>query len=374
MVVPEFSIANTNLDRSQVNPYMNRPDIERPPDPAVNIQCGCMPSRNNYGTPRSLSLSPMDSSPPSEGDYAERTAASNNRMDIKMSNHVMDSSSAPMPQLLHVHNEAAPIASSQPDPSTLPAPPSALPYEANVPADPDLWDGHFGPVSLFGTNEFLQSDAHNISCSLICMAEFIRQRNISNCDGNQIPQINSFGDAVFDFILAIHEAEWDKLNISDRTTLRHKVQSQFMDSAPSNPNIGKKNPVEKTPPPIPLHLPCEQLEEVRKHMEQRKKNKNTANKSYVQASSLVADILKLRDAFPALPNRKIIEIHNASLNKPSPKGKKIQVTTKDPSRKQAIIPLLTQHAVTIMNNAGHHVGSINSHLKGLKSTLQAEFI
>jgi len=46
-------------------------------------------------------------------------------------------------------------------------------YEANVPADPNLWDSHFGPISLFGTNKFLQSDTCNILCSLLHMAEFV---------------------------------------------------------------------------------------------------------------------------------------------------------------------------------------------------------
>ena len=234
---------------------------------------------------------------------------------------------SPDNSLLHppVHNETASNAALQPDPSTLPITPSVLPYEANVPSDPNLWDGHFGPISLFSMNEFLQSDACNISCSLLCMAEFIRQRNISNCNSNKIPQIDSFGEATFKFILASHEAGWDRLNTLDKTPLRNKIKLQFVDTAPSNhcyQDTGK-NLVAKIPPPLPTCLPCKQLEEVEKHMEQRQKNKkNLTNKSYAQAISLVVDILKLRDAFPALPNKKIIELHNAVLSKPAQKGKK----------------------------------------------------
>jgi len=203
----------------------------------------------------------------------------------------------------------------------------------------------------------------------------IYQRNITNCDGNKIPQVDSFGEATFIFILAIHKARWDKLNMLDRTTLGCKIKSQFMESAPPSLNPGKRNLVKKIPSPIPTYLPCKQLEEVRKCMEQRKKSKNLANKSYAQASSPVADILKLRDVFPALPNKKIIEIHNTTLNKTIPKEKKgIQITTKGPSRKQAIVPILAQHVASIMNNAEQYIGLINSHLKGLKSTLRAEFI
>jgi len=317
----------------------------------------------------------MDSSPPSEVDYAERVAASNNKMEVETADPTTDYLCAHLPQDPHVYNEAAPIDPSQPASSTLPVPPSAIPYEANMPADPNLWDSHFRPISLFGTNEFLQSDARNVSCSLIHMAEFIRQRNITDHDGNKIPQIDSFGEAAFNFIIAIYEAGWDKLFMSDKNTLRRKIQLQFSDLAPRDQNTGKRNPVERIPPPISKRLPHKQVEEARKRLEQRKtKGKNSA-KSYAQASSPANDILKLRDAFLALPNKKIIEIHNVTLNGIQPIGKKkLSITTKGPSRKQAIVLLLSQHVNSIMNNAGLHVNSINGLLKGIKSTLRVEFI
>jgi len=81
------------------------------------------------------------------------------------------------------------------------------------------------------------------------------------------------------------------------------------------------------------------------------------------------DILKLRDIFPALPNKRIIKIHNEMLNKPIQKDKKIQYTTKGPSRKQAIVLLLAQHSNTIMNNASQYIEFIKNLLKSLKSTL-----
>ena len=66
------------------------------------------------------------------------------------------------------------------------------------------------------------------------MAEFIRQRNILDHNGNRISQIDLFGEAAYNFISAIHKAEWDKLNMSDNATLRKKIQAQFVDLAPSN--------------------------------------------------------------------------------------------------------------------------------------------
>jgi len=366
MEVSELNLVNTMFETSQ-NPYENQPNPERPPDTAVNIQQGRMPLRNNFNTPRSLSASTIDSSPPSEMDYAERVATLNNCMDVEMSNSPMDYTRNIVLQQMHSDNEVVPNASCQVNLSTLPVPLSNIPYKANAPADPNLWDGHFGTISLFGINKFLQSNTQNISCSLICMAEFVKQRNITNCNGNKITQIDSFSEAALTFIQAIHKAGWDKLNMVNKTSLRHNIKMQFAEAGPPNNNKGKRNLVKRNPPPIPPHLPQKQLEEVRNRLEQRKTNKKST-KSYVQALSLASDILKLRDAFLVLPNKKIIEIHKAMLNKEPSKGKKIQFTTKGPSRKQAIIPIPSQQADIIMSNAGFHVSSINSWLKGIKST------
>jgi len=142
-------------------------------------------------------------------------------------------------------NKVASNVALQSDLSTIPVMPSAISYKANVTVDPNLWDGHFSLVSLFGTNKFLQSDAHNISCSLICIAKFIRQRNISNHDSNRIPQIDIFGEAVFDFILALHKAGWDKLNTSNKNPFRNKVQVQFANHTLANHDTAK-NPIEKS--------------------------------------------------------------------------------------------------------------------------------
>jgi len=107
MVAPKFSVANPSLVNSQINPYMNLFNIERPSDTAVNIQHSCMPSWNSTRAPQSPSLSPMDSSSPSKGDYAERMVTISNRMDIEMSNPETTTSPTYMPQFLPVHNEAA---------------------------------------------------------------------------------------------------------------------------------------------------------------------------------------------------------------------------------------------------------------------------
>jgi len=89
--------------------------------------------------------------------------------------------------------------------------------------------------------------------------------------------------------------------------------------------------------------------------------------TYAQATNAAASILRIKEAFPALPNKKILEIHNAAFPKPDNKGRRIQHTTKGPSRKQAIVPTSDNIKDTIMGEANAHIFQINILLKSIKS-------
>jgi len=65
---------------------------------------------------------------------------------------------------------------------------------------------------------------------------------------------------------------------------------------------------------------------------------------------LATNILKIKEAFSVLPDKKIIEIHNVALTQLANKVKKVQYTTKELSRKQAIVPLLNKYIKIIINN------------------------
>ena len=135
--------------------------------------------------------------------------------------------------------------------------------------------------------------------------------------------------------------------------------------------------IRKTPPPIP---PCpfkEQMKSSKKCQKARlTKGKSSSNSpmSYAQAIYATASILKIKEVFPALPNKKILEIHDAVFPKPDNKGRRIQHTTKGPTRKQAIIPTSDNIKDIIMGEANTHIFQINMLLKSIKSTMRAEFI
>jgi len=83
--------------------------------------------------------------------------------------------------------------------------------------------------------------------------------------------------------------------------------------------------------------------------------KTTSTPSYAQVVNLSVNILRIKEAFPTFPNKKIIEIHNAAFSKPGHKGKKIESTTKGPSQKQVIVPVFTNLANTIIEEANDYV-------------------
>jgi len=106
------------------------------------------------------------------------------------------------------------------------------------------------------------------------------------------------------------------------------------------------------------------------------KGKNTLSSSlfYAQAINSAVSILKIKEAFPTLPNKKILKIHNIAFSKLDNKEQKIQSTTKDPSRKQAIVPAFNKLMDIIIGEANTHIFQINMLLRNIKSILRAKFI
>ena len=358
---------NPNIDNTKA----------RPDDTALNIRRGRLSSRASTESSPSSSPSLMDDSPPLECDYAECVAAQNMEVEVSHtsplpSNISLYDFSLPPPR---VSNEEAldPASNGDTNTSTEPSPPTVTPYSANVPADPSLWDGNFTATSLFGTNEFLHSDVRNMACSLQRMACFLKQRSLNGCNGNNIAQLELFGESAWDFISAIFESGWDQLYSSGVTSIRDNVKTHFGNIKNyGNNTLDNSTPKEainqKILPPIPPYPTKKQMEKSKIH------GKMAPTPSYAQAANSSVNILKIKEAFPALPNKKIIEIYNAAFSKPGHKDKKIQLTTKGPSQKQVIVPASTNLTNTIMEKANNHVFQINNLLKNIKLTLRAEFI
>ena len=265
--------------------------------------------------------------------------------------------------------------------------PVVIPYNENQPANPVLWDRDFSWVSIFGTKESFLQDATNIMASLKCAATYVRQTNLSKGDPNILPQLDLFGNAAWDFITAIYESNWDQLHIKNGISFRNKVAGQFnsgrkslMDKTPLKPQRQPtglaKASVLKIPPPIPPRLSPDALKKAR---EEKKKERSMGkakpvNKSFAQvAGNAPKNLLKLREAFPKLPAKKILEMNNVRWGK-TPNKPKIQITTKGPSRKNVLIPIDAPDRKNILNSANTHIGQINGLLRSYKSNMSIDCI
>jgi len=96
--------------------------------------------------------------------------------------------------------------------------------------------------------------------------------------------------------------------------------------------------------------------------------------TYAQASSgSIKEILKIKDNFPNLPSKKIEDIHKAinGIGKPKPC---INMTTKDPSYKQIIVPIGSENISKFMASSGDHIANLNHTLKSIKSDIIINFI
>jgi len=115
------------------------------------------------------------------------------------------------------------------------------------------------------------------------------------------------------------------------------------------------------------------LEKSKAH-QQKISNKGKFPLPYTQITSNVTNALKIKKVFPALPNKKVLEMHKAAFGQYANRAKKIQVTTKGPFRKQAIILVHNDLTENIMGDASTHVFQINALLKNVKSSMRSEFI
>ena len=163
--------------------------------------------------------------------------ASENNIEISASESLISTSNnaqffnftLPPSQLPRAVNEAIsnPASNGHTSVSTEPLPSMVILYSTNVPANPSLQNRNFTATSLFSMDKFLNSDICNITCSLQHMACFLKQRNLEDCNSNNISQLSTFGKLAWEFISAIFESGWDQLTISNNTPIRDNIITKF---------------------------------------------------------------------------------------------------------------------------------------------------
>jgi len=202
--------------------------------------------------------------------------------------------------------------------------------------------------------------------------------------------LTGFGKVAFDLVSSIFKGGWDILLVGNgQKSFHDKFKEEFTTKVPTVPQNKKSNCL---PPAKPAEFsnipPMNPTILVKGDVSLKNKGKNIPNSinsvsktlgskhSYAQVSSApkVRELLKLKENFPKLSDKKIKQIHNTVTGFNTLVKMHINMTTKGPSRKQIIIPMGSDNARMFMTTAGDHVININCALKGIKSDVIADFI
>ena len=189
------------------------------------------------------------------------------------------------------------------------------------------------------------------------------------------------------------DGDREQIYTNNRTsTLRAKILSKF--SPRITPATNKNNKetnkpvlvtIEKVLPLPPLPAKSKRDVNVISKYFQNNKSSVEAKKLaitktpailYAQTIKPPADtseVLKIKEAFPALNAKKIDQINNIVKGNPKPKLR-IQITTRGSSRKQVIVPMSSENNSIFMRNLALHMTNINRHLRNAKSEVLANYI
>ena len=268
-----------------------------------------------------------------------------------------------------------------------------LPYNPNAPTEPELWSGNFHPISLHGSIEQIASDTKSIKDSLNFMARYILNKKVNSSKANELQDFEDIGDSIWNFLSAIYQANWDSFYMDNKSkSLREKIVSKLsIRTVPTTTKNNKEQPkpvsatIDKIllPPPLPVKSK-KKVNIISKYFQNKKplaKNKNQIGnnnpaRSYAQAtktSANTSDVLKIKEAFPALNANKIDQVNNIIKGNPKPKLR-FQMMTKGPSRKQVIIPMSKENNNAFMKNSPLHMANIDRQLCNTKSEVLVDYI
>ena len=95
-------------------------------------------------------------------------------------------------------------------------------------------------------------------------------------------------------------------------------------------------------------------------------------KSYAQVSK--SNVLQIKEAFLSLSAGEVGKMMKAINGSEGKKKPNINMTTRWPSRKQVIIPIVKSNAELIIHLVHQHIANINNCLRNMKSDVIADFL
>jgi len=171
---------------------------------------------------------------------------------------------------------------------------------------------------------------------------------------------------------------------STNCTFRNNVKSKFSPQVAKettkskSPNVSQSPYVSTISPPISAKL-AKEVNKISKYFKKQQTVKQDP-KSYAEVSAkqtnttnVTRNILKIKETFPQLQNKKIETVQKiiSGQNKPKPR---INMTTKEPSHKQIIILMKSDDVNILIKDLSMHVIDINQILKNIKSSTMANYI
>ena len=95
----------------------------------------------------------------------------------------------------------------------------------------------------------MASDAKNIKDSLNFIAKYISNKKIESLKSNNIKDLKDIGEAIWNFISLVYNANWNSLNTDKQSNLlRRKISAKFTPKVQLA--IGKNNKEVNKPKPI----------------------------------------------------------------------------------------------------------------------------
>jgi len=229
--------------------------------------------------------------------------------------------------------------------------PFVLNYGNNQPTIASSWDGAHHALLVFGTQETSATDAANITQSITRMIDYFKH----NPADKKLPA-GEFADvvkALWGLITTIYTSRCDLLPIEDKSICKligEKIIPGYMKLRLSNDKTVEDSSSSSTPLPSNIAVSLPTTNSVATPplptlvVSQKVPKPSNMKKLYAQASktnllSKVEDILQVKEVFPSLSADevgKILKVKNSSEGKMKPK---LNMTTRDPSRKEVIIPM-----------------------------------
>jgi len=97
---------------------------------------------------------------------------------------------------------------------------TAISYGDNQPVDPNLWDGSFSPISIFGVNESLSKNTKNIVHSLQRIRTYIKQYFVKSNSKRSIPlDFEPIILSIWQLINTVYESGWGQFFINDEQSI-----------------------------------------------------------------------------------------------------------------------------------------------------------